>query len=499
MSSTPQLTPAWTPLRYHKLQSKLWRTTAQFVAVAAGRGSGKTEIARRRIIRYLPVKKDWPDPIYFYGLPTIKQAKRVAWNKLLNLIPKDWIRKVNISDMTITTIFGSTLYVVGMDNPERVEGDQWDGCVLDESCDQRPNAFNLSVLPALTHKNGWCWRIGVPKRHGIGSRDFKRFYDLGCRSAINANIISNNNDNGTISGNNGSTIIIPNEDDEEDEGDKLLDSITIESYTWPSADILSPEKLAWYQENLDPRDFNEQFNATWESASGAIFYAYKDTEYPAGNLDSNITYRPDLPLIIGQDFNVDPMAWVICQHDVEKQRFNVIDELFIRNTNTPEALGELHKRYGHHQAGFNFFGDASSRARKTSASSTDYLITIQWINDGKFKGGRVYVLKKNPRIQDRFAACNALFCNAKGERRGFIHPRCKYLRQDLQDRQFKEGLTEPDDYGDIGHISDAFGYPVHRLFPISIKLTDKEPAVFAGRIGNSIIPGAPSIPSIVRR
>ena len=81
------LTPAWTQLRFHEKQNKLWRSAANYVAVAAGRGSGKTELARRRIIRYLPIKKDWPYPIYAYCLPTYKQARRVAWRPLLNLIP----------------------------------------------------------------------------------------------------------------------------------------------------------------------------------------------------------------------------------------------------------------------------------------------------------------------------------------------------------------------------------------------------------------------------
>jgi len=481
------LTPSWTPLKYHALQTKLWRTKAQFVAVAAGRGSGKTELARRRVVRFLPIKKDWPDPIYFYALPTIKQAKRVAWNKILHLVPKEWIKKVNITDMTISTIFGSTLYVLGMDQPQRIEGDQWDGGVLDESCDQKPKVFDLSVLPALTHKNGWCWRIGVPKRHGIGSRDFKRFYNLGA-------------------GINDEEHVEEYEDDESEAAALQLKSAAIESYSWPSKDILSPQQLAWSEANLDPRDFNEQYNATWETASGAIFYAYKDVEVSStsstsstsnGNLDSTIQYRPDLPLIIGQDFNVDPMAWIVaqCNHpDDKKIRFNVFDEIYIRNTNTIEALKELYKRYGQHQNGFAFYGDASGRARKTSASMSDYLLIQQAVQRGEFKGGRVYFLRANPRVQDRLAACNAMFCNARNERRLFIHPKCKHLRQDLQERQYKEGTNEPDDYGDIGHCSDALGYPIHRMFPIGVKLTDKDPSVHTSyasqsNTGQRIIPG----------
>lgn len=444
------LTRYWTPFKYHEQQSKLWRTKSRFVAVAAGRGSGKTELARRRIVRFLPVRKPWPDPVYFYALPTINQAKRLAWKQIKNLIPANWIVKCNETDLVIETVFGSTLFIMGMDRPNRAEGLQYDGGILDESCDQKPKVFDLSVLPALSHRNGWCWRIGVPKRHGIGARDFRKFYDLG--------------------------LGIKQEDEEEN---SELD-IQVESFTWPSSSILSKAQLIWAQTNLEARDYNEQYNASWETASGAVFYAYDDKL----NIDETIQYNPKLPLIIGQDFNVDPMCWVVMQHiddsgykfNPEHSRVNVIDEIILRNTNTPATLDVLFKRYGDHQSGFNFYGDASGRARKTSASMSDYLLIKQ---DRRFKNASVFFLKANPRIADRFAACNAMFCNAAGKRRLFIHPRCKNLRKDLLDRQYVEGSNEVDDYGDIGHMSDALGYPIHRLFPIRIVLTDKSPAISA--------------------
>ncbi|HEU0227602.1 MAG TPA: terminase family protein [Arachidicoccus soli] len=456
----------------------MWKTKAQFVAVAAGRGSGKTEIARRRVVRFLPVKKPWPDPVYVYALPTINQAKRLAWDKIIQLIPTDWIKKVNQSDMSIRTIFGSTLYVLGMDNPQRAEGLQYDGVILDESCDQKPKVFDLSILPALSHRNGWCWRIGVPKRHGIGSRDFKRFYDLG---SSNIGFVSNNfcdlSDNEREE-----TVTDSDLYTDESESERII----VESYSWPSSDIIDSDKLTWAKSNLDARDYNEQYNASWESANGAIFYGFIDKLLPEGNLDSSIRYNPQYPLIIGQDFNVDPMAWIIGQHipandnnngnnGSKIDRFNVIDEIYIRNTNTVASLVELHKiittKYSPN-AVVHFYGDATARARKTAASYSDYVHIQQFISEGKFKGGRIFFLKKNPRTTDRFAACNAMFCNAKNERRLFIHPQCKHLRQDLQERQYKEGTNEADDYGDIGHISDALGYPIHRLFPVAAKIRE---------------------------
>ncbi len=411
------LTPAWFDLRYHALQSQAWRSTERFVNLACGRGSGKTDLARRRVVRMLPLKKDWPDPLYFYALPTVAQAKRVAWDKLIALIPPDWVTEINKSEMFIRTRFGSTLYVLGMDKPERTEGVQWDFGVIDESSDVRPGTFARSLVPALEHRKASCWRIGVPKRYGIGAAEFKEFFDRGLQS----------------------------------------DDNNILSLTWPSGDILTPDQLSWAQDNLDARDFDEQYGATWQSTGGGIFHAFDEVL----NVSDKVNYNHSRTIVVGSDFNVNPMSWVVGHRS--NTGLEIFDQLWIRNTNTMATLNTLFARYGSHVNGWEFFGDASGSARKTSASESDYL---QIKGDDRFRNARIYYPKSNPRIANRFAACNRLMCNAKGERNLQIHPRCVNLINDLRYRTYKEGTMEPDDHGDMGHMSDALGYIIHRCFPI---------------------------------
>lgn len=423
------LTPAWYPLRFHPQQSALWRTDARFVAACAGRGSGKTELARRRVVRFLPVRKPHSDPQYFYALPTREQAKRIAWGKIKELIPKDWLAKdgINETELKITTKFGSILYVFGMDKPQRAEGLQYDGGVIDESSDQKPLVFEKTFLPALSARNGWCWRIGVPKRFGVGGPSFKTFFDRGMKHES----------------------IIPDRPD-----------LRIESYTWKSEDIVDPALIQFARQNLDDKDYNEQYGASWEDSGGRIFYAFDDVM----NTDDSIAYQSNAPLCICSDFNVSPMAWCIGQR-TEKE-FLVFDEIWLRDTNTQATLDELWKRYSAHNGGWEFYGDATGRARKTcgnSAAQSDYLIIRA---DTRFKDAKVYYPKSNPSVVDRFASCNAMFKNQLNERRCRIHPRCKYLRKDLLQRAYVEGTREADDSGDIGHITDALGYALHRLFPI---------------------------------
>lgn len=419
-----RLTSAWFQLRPHSVQSQLYRSVARFNCVVAGRGSGKSEIERRKVVRYLPVRKPWNDPAYFYCLPTVQQAKRVAWRKIKPLIPQSWIKKINETEMLIETIFGSTLQVFGMDKPQRMEGSQYDGGVVDESSDQREDVFDATILPTLSHREGWCDRVGVPKRYGPGAQNFKDFFDKGLKGGDDSN------------------------------------ELRIQSFHWTSDGIVPQQELDFAKANLDLRDYRERYLASWEQSTGLIFYCYDDVL----NVDSTICYNPNLPLCIGSDFNVNPMAWAIGHRYDNK--LEIFDEVWLRNTSTQDTLNYLHKRYGQHQAGFEFFGDATGRARKTAANSaaqSDYIIIR---NDTRFNRAQVYYPKSNPSLVDRFAACNAMFCNVKGERRLIIHPRCIQLRKDLQQRAYIEGTREPDDSGDIGHITDALGYIVHRAYPL---------------------------------
>ena len=432
------LTPAWTPFRSHAIQEAVWADQVRFKVIPAGRGSGKTELAKRKLVQSLmfdPISKWAPLRQYFYGAPTREHAKRVAWGDFIRLVPKSWLRSpddISRSELSITTRWGSKLWVLGLDKPERkVEGPQWHGCVLDESCDLKPKIFVLNVMPALVHHFGWCWRIGVPKRTGPSAVEYREYFDAACRG--------------------------------EKPGAK--------GYLWPSSDIVSAEMLKLARETLDPKDYAEQFDAMFQTAGGGIYYCYDDVLNVR-----KCSYDPLLPIIVGSDFNVDPMAWVIGQRRGDMLEW--FDEIWLRDVSTPDAMDVLWAKWGHHKGGFQFFGDASSSARKTSATHTDYA-TIY--NEGRFKaaGRIVRYPKANPALRDRFSSSNAMFGNAGGTRRMYVDPVCVHLRQDLRTRTYIPGTSEPEDRGrDAGHIADAMDYAVWMLFPIQFGVEQETGTVY---------------------
>jgi hypothetical protein len=236
----------------------------------------------------------------------------------------------------------------------------------------------------------------------------------------------------------------------------------VRTFAWPSSDILTSEQLAFARTNLDPKDYREQFEATWETAGGGVFHSF-DRARNVRPCD----YRPNMPILVGSDFNVDPMAWVLAHRIGD--RLDVFDQVWLRDTNTPAALDVLAGRYHDHKGGWEFYGDASGDARKTSASRSDYKHIL---NHPAFKqmGRTLHYPRANPPVADRFASTNALLCNAAGQRRLFIDPRCSRLIDDLEARYYKPRSKDPADSGTLGHITDALGYIVHRLFPIRLEL-----------------------------
>jgi hypothetical protein len=427
------LTPAWFPLRKHREQSRLWRTSARFVTCAAGRRSGKTELAKRRLVRWLQINRR-NDRLYRYAFlaPTRPQGKQIAWRHLKRLVPEHWLAgRPYEGDLMMRCIFKdyetghvheSELWVIGMDRPQRFEGSPWDGVVEDEASDQRED-IHLAIRPALADTGGWWWKIGVPKRKGTGARGFRKQ----CQFAESG-----------------------------------IDPVYA-NFTWPCWDILPSSEVEQLKKDLDPKDFAEQAGGQWQDIGGAAFYQF--------NKVVNVrpcTYDPTRPILVACDFNVTPMAWVICQTTPDGKGLETFDEIWLNDTNTQRTLDVLWNRYGPaHRGGWFFYGDVSGNKRQSSAAFSDY---TQIANDKRFKA-QVRVPGSQPGVKDRLASCNSLLCNAAGQVRWWIDPRCEHLLDDLEYRALnKDG--HPTDAGTsggtMGHISDAVGYLIHAKWPVTI-------------------------------
>ena len=412
----------WYPLRWHPVQQRLWRSPARFRIVAAGRTSGKTELAKRFIVKELarPVP-GCTRPTYFAAGPTYAQMRRVWWQDLKDLVPPEWLARAPYeSDLRIATIFGSELHVTGMDVPARIEGTQWCGGVVDESSDVRPGAFARSIRPALSRHRGWCWRIGLPKRVGVGIVEFRRVFEAAAAG-------------------------------------KAVDA---EAFHWLSADILTPEEIAAVRTELSLEDFQEQYEARWLDEGGVLYSGF-DAERTARACD----YHPRQRVYVGCYFRGNPMTWVFAHW--QTGNLTVFDELHIHHTTTQAMLDATWQRYPRQRAGWTFVGDAMSANNRTTASETDYATVF---NDARFRAAGRQVMTGRPRAdRDRVAAVNRLLCDAAGQRRLFVDPRCAKLLEELRETV----NAEPVD--DEGRLADALGYLVWARAPLRPELQSRPP------------------------
>lgn len=405
-----KLSARWNALRYHPQQARLWMENKRFKVVPAGRRSGKTELAKRKLVISLAERKLWKDPRYFAAAPTRDQAKRIFWKDIKALVPKRWTRRVYESDLCIVSRMGSELWVVGLDKPERVEGVAWDGGVLDEFANMKSTAWAEHIRPALSDRRGWCWFIGVPE----GLNHYKDLADYAGSGA------------------------------DPDWG----------FYAWHSADILPREEIEAAERDMDPRTFRQEFEASFEGRCGRAYYAYSVERHQ----DSSRRVDPKLPIILCCDFNVDPCVWELCQTDFK--RAWVFDEVVLRNTNTVEMGKEVLARYRNHKSGFIVYGDSAGSSRSTTGKS-DYALLFEL----GFKDHRVR--KANPQVKDRVNAVNSLLHNTAGEVRLTHHPRCRYLRRDFETVTWREGggeLNKAD--SEKTHAADAVGYFIEYEFPL---------------------------------
>ena len=201
-------------------------SAARFRVVPAGRRSGKTESAKRKLVIESLGAKGWADPRFFAAAPTRDQAKAIYWSDLKAMIPPALKVETRESDLVIRMVNGAEIWVIGMDKPERIEGRPWNGGILDEFANMKAGAWGENVRPALSDRKGWCWLIGVPEGRN-------HYYDLWHYAR-------------------GAT-------DPEWDG-----------FTWKSADILDPGEVEAARRQLDPLVVGDEHYGVARAVQGTL-------------------------------------------------------------------------------------------------------------------------------------------------------------------------------------------------------------------------------------
>jgi len=431
-----------TPRKY------LYDNDHRFIVVSAGRRAWKSLLGKRKVdIKAVTT----PGLRLFKAAPTRQQAKDIFWEDLKNDL-KLFIKDKNETDMWVKLYNGSMIKVVSLEAIQRIEGQSWDGCHITELPDAKPGTWNaisimLSEKNKKTGKRGFAILDGVPDMTNGEHRDLA-FY--ACDGAMpktkpyfGAYKYSANDPEWAF-------------------------------YTWLSVDALGEKEVAKQRERLDIRTFRQEFEGSYETIEGVAYYGYTGDYYPVGNLDTNIHYDSNLPIVMGFDFNVNPMTAVlghIKKNKKGQQEYLLFKGYFLENSNTKQLIERILVEYPETRT-FFLTPCQSSINRQTSADLgvTDLRIIRTACMEAK-RNLHVRKRTKNPLQKDRVAATNSMLYHNKLR----INPKDKilnkFLVKDWEGRVWKEGTTTLDDSLDkmkMGHISAACDYVCERYWPIRI-------------------------------
>jgi len=391
-------------------QGEVFSATNRFRGLVAGRRFGKSYLA---CIELLKAALERPGETYFYCAPTYRMAKDIAWKTLKKIIPNSLVRSKNETELRMELVNDSTIELKGTENAAALRGRSLSGVVLDEAAFMEAEVWFEVLRPALADKQGWALFISTPE----GTASW--FYDLWCYV------------------------------DEDTTGDwKRWCFTTIQGGNVP------PEEVEAARAQLDARTFRQEFEASFENLSGLVAISFNDA-----NIDKEVRDLPILPLLLGVDFNVDPMSGICA---VKKgDELWVFDEIIMTGgATTWDFAEEVINRYGVERR-IVACPDPTGGARKTAGvGATDHSILRK-------SGFNVSTPRSPWKIRDKITAVNTALLDASGARRCKIHPRCRELIKALRTLTYAPGTSLPNKNLGVDHAFDAFGYLCLQTFNLA--------------------------------
>lgn len=388
-------------------QKVIAQSDARFRVLCAGRRFGKSILAIREMAKFARQ----PNKAIMYVAPTYGMARNIIFEPLKQKM-RDlrWVKKINETRMEITLVNNSKIMLRGAENYDALRGTGVDFLVMDEMADIKPEAWSEVLRPTLSAQNppGSALFVSSPK----GLNHFKDLFDLG----------------------------------------KTQDEWESWQMTTIEGGNVPPEEVEAAKRDLDEKTWRQEYEASFENYSSLIYWAF-DLEESVQKWEPKELKQ----VMLFCDFNVNPIVGAVVVRT--EYGLHIIDEIAIYGSNTDELAQEMRRRYPKQQ--IICFPDPAGAQRKTSAGGrTDHSILQN-------AGFRVLFRPRHPAVKDRINAVNSLLLNTNKERRLFVDPKCREAIKSLSRHAYKEGTMVPDKDSGLCHMSDAIGYGVEYLFPVT--------------------------------
>jgi PBSX family phage terminase large subunit len=350
---------------------------------------------------------------------TFNSLKRTIWNdtfvKTMAIAFPDLQVSYNRSDYIVTFPNGSEIYFIGLDNPkssEKILGLEVSTLYFNEISELDFSSVQLAITRLAekndlskrcfydmnpNQKNSWAYYLFMKQLNPSDNEPINNPEEYGVFK-INPTDNTENIDDNYI---------------------KLLESMP---------------------DNERQRFLDGDFQ---DSGEGSVYYSF-DREKNVKTIDSSFKVGQ---ILIGMDFNVNPMTAIVAHYINDK--FYIVDEIFLENSDTYKMASELIKK------GYkgSVYPDSTAGNRKTSGKSDHNIL-----GEAGFK----IMPTRNPFVTDRVNNTNRLLRDEKI----IIDPKCKKLINDLEKVVWKGNDLNQSTDKSLTHISDALGYLTWAIAPI---------------------------------
>lgn len=272
------------PYRPRSLFLPYHQRKQRWAALVAHRRCGKTVATINDMIRRA-VTNTQPRGRYAYVAPYLGQGKEVAWEYLQHYT-RDLVRAVNVAELRVTLLNGSSIRIHGADNPDRLRGSYLDGCILDEYADMRPSVWDEVVRPMLADREGWATFIGTPK----GKNDFWKIVTRA----------------------------------EQNQGEWFVARLPVSLTSKLDPPALNPIEVEAARREMTPERFEQEFECSFEAAIRGAYFGKELADAEREGRITDVAYERDLPVHTAWDLGIGD-ATSIWFWQVNGKELRVID------------------------------------------------------------------------------------------------------------------------------------------------------------------------------
>lgn len=431
MSAIPSVTPEGRAT-LHSAQLAFYASQAHITVGMAGIRGGKTHAGAFKSLIYAIQNPCSEDECHLVCSPTYPMSKvpvqkifkllhdksLFPYNPLIRYIKSERVFLLQAIDGAITR-----LQIVSLHDPDKIRGIKALSCWIDEGAYITEDAWDI-VQGRVADSNGPIWITTTPAGYNF-------IHDLYEQARA------------------------------EKQDGIPIEQRTIRFVHWRSQanTFVSAEGLARLASAYDSRTYAQEVEGLFVKTAGLVYYGFGARNLRRWKL------RRDLPVYIGQDFNVASMATIFLQPCTNTSHAGSL-QAFHERQEEGDTYGLVtyldrwcsENNFPKHQ--IRIYPDASGQARSTAGKSD-----LKILRESKYK---VDYVKKNPFVKDRVNCVNGMLSPRNGVPRYYIDPdECRRVIKCFEKQIWDESDPPvPDKEHGYDHLMDANGYAVWGRYPL---------------------------------